>query len=246
MKNDKKYQANRIEDVKYSVCWQKWIKISPHLRWYERKYHHILPCFWSSHQELPIHRFPGEEFLEDFSIPKIKVDSRSKWSLEFKPYHFASLFEVLPPSNSQVNSGIAFYNLSYACRIRLVVVSDGLNPLCYGPMDARALWTTCRTFLLFSYKKNFPFAHELFSACLWDSLPIHHMMHLNRRLIQILTIRLSLSVRGYLVEVQLESQFEVAWYHLFPKIFLLFRLPFLSFWFPFFWPQFEIYILEIR
>ena len=184
MKNDKKYQANRIEDVKYSVCWQKWIKISPHLRWYERKYHHILPCFWSSHQELPIHRFPGEEFLEDFSIPKIKVDSRSKWSLEFKPYHFASLFEVLPPSNSQVKSGIAFYNLSYPVKYDWSVYwtaragPDVLNLLSYGPMDARALWTTCRTLIPFSYKKNFPFAHELFSACLWDSLQVRHMMHL--------------------------------------------------------------------
>ena len=74
--------------------------------------------------ELPIHRFRGEEFLGDFSIPKLKVNSRSKWSLEVKPCHFACLFEVLPPSNCLVKPGIAFYNLSYACGIRLVGVPD--------------------------------------------------------------------------------------------------------------------------
>ena len=98
-------------------------KISPDLRWYEQKYRHSLPCFWSNHWELPIHRFHGGEFLEGFSIPKLKVNSRSKWSLEVKPYHFGSLFEVLPPSNFQVKSGIAFYNLSYACGIRVDVIT---------------------------------------------------------------------------------------------------------------------------
>ena len=108
----------------YFLFRQKQIEISPDLRWYEQKYHHSLPCFWSNHLELPIHRFRGGEFLEGFSISKLQINSRSKWSLEVKPCHFACLFEVLPPSNCLVKPGIAFYNLSYACGIRLVGVPD--------------------------------------------------------------------------------------------------------------------------
>ena len=160
---------------------KKRTEISPDLRWHEQKYHHSLPCFWSNHWESPIHRFHGGEFLEGFSISKLKVNSRSKWSLEVRPCHFAYLFGFLPPSNCLVKPDIAFYNLSYACGIQPVGVPDRSRrpePPSYGPMDARALWTTCRTHILFSYKRNFPFVPELFSACLWDSLQVRHTMHL--------------------------------------------------------------------
>ena len=115
---------------------------------------------------------PGELKKSRFKSARPPQRENKEWSLEVKSYHFASLFEVLPPSNSQVKSGIAFYNLSYPVKYDWSVYwtaragPDVLNLLSYGPMDARALWTTCRTLIPFSYKKNFPFAHELFSACL--------------------------------------------------------------------------------
>ena len=67
---------------------------------------------------------PGELKKSRFKSARPPQRENKEWSLEVKPYHFASLFEVLPPSNSQVKSGIAFYNLSYTCRIRLVDVPD--------------------------------------------------------------------------------------------------------------------------
>ena len=72
---------------------------------------------------------PGELKKSRFKPARPPQRENKEWSLEVKPYHFASLFEVLPPSNSQVKSGIAFYNLSYACGIRLVGVPDDLDPL---------------------------------------------------------------------------------------------------------------------
>ena len=54
---------------------------------------------------------PGELKKSRFKPARPPQRENKEWSLEVKPYHFASLFEVLPPSNSQVKSGIAFYNL---------------------------------------------------------------------------------------------------------------------------------------
>ena len=46
-----------------------------------------------------------------------------------------------------------------------------------GSLDQRP-WRYGPVAELLNFKKNFPFGRELFSACLWDSLQDHHMIHL--------------------------------------------------------------------